>query len=65
MNEYYVLKITMDTYRYRLFKMLFESYGIREETKKDPYADAAHKEDRIRVWDYSTGDRKAVCGRED
>ncbi|WP_053768834.1 terminase large subunit domain-containing protein [Sellimonas intestinalis] len=37
MNEYYVLKITMDTYRYRLFKMLFESYGIREETKKDPY----------------------------
>lgn len=37
MNEYYVLKITMDTYRYRLFKTLFESYGIREETKKDPY----------------------------
>lgn len=37
MNEYYVLKITMDTYRYSLFRMLFESYGIREETKKDPY----------------------------
>ena len=37
MNEYYVIKITMDTYRYSLFRMLFESYGIREETKKDPY----------------------------
>lgn len=37
MNEDYVIKITMDTYRYPLFRMLFESYGIREETKKDPY----------------------------
>lgn len=37
MREYYVVKITMDTYRYTMFRTLFESYGIREETKKDPF----------------------------
>ncbi len=37
MSEYVVLKITMDTYRYSLFRQLFESYGIQEETKQNPY----------------------------
>lgn len=37
MNEYIVQKITMDTYRYTLFKELFAAYGIQEETKQNPY----------------------------
>ncbi len=37
MQEYIVVKITMDTYRYTMFKLLFESYGVREETRQDPY----------------------------
>ena len=37
MAEYVVLKITMDTYRYSLFRQLFESYGIQEETKQNTY----------------------------
>ena len=37
MSEYVVLKITMDTYRYSLFRQLFEAYGIQEETKQNPY----------------------------
>lgn len=37
MSEYVVLKITMDTYRYSLLRQLFESYGIQEETKQNPY----------------------------
>lgn len=36
MMEYIVVKITMDTYRYTLFKEVFESYGIRPESKKEP-----------------------------
>lgn len=36
MMEYIVVKITMDTYRYTLFKEIFESYGIYPESKKDP-----------------------------
>ena len=37
MSEYYVVKITMDTYRYSIFKTLFEAYGVREESKKEPH----------------------------
>lgn len=37
MQEYTVVKITMDTYRYTMFRLLFESYGLREETRQDPY----------------------------
>lgn len=37
MNEYNVAKITMDTYRYHLFREVFEMYGIQEETKQNPY----------------------------
>lgn len=37
MSEYEVMKITMDTYRYTLFKEIFETYGIQEETKQNPY----------------------------
>lgn len=37
MKEYTVLKITMDTYRYSLFRQVFEAYGIQEETKQNPY----------------------------
>ena len=36
MAEYVVVKITMDTYRYTLFKEMFESYGIRPESKQEP-----------------------------
>ena len=36
MTEYTVVKITMDTYRYTMFKLVFESYGIKPETKLDP-----------------------------
>ena len=36
MLEYDVIKITMDTYRYHLFKTIFESYGIQEENKQNP-----------------------------
>lgn len=32
-----MMKITMDTYRYTLFKEIFETYGIQEETKQNPY----------------------------
>lgn len=37
MSEYAVMKITMDTYRYTLFKEIFDKYGIQEETKQNPY----------------------------
>lgn len=37
MTEYVVVKITMDTYRYSLLKQAFQSYGIQEETKQNPY----------------------------
>lgn len=37
MNEYDVQKITMDTYRYNLFKQEFAKYGIAEETRQNPY----------------------------
>ena len=36
MRYYQVMKITMDTYRYNLFKAAFESYGILPETRQDP-----------------------------
>lgn len=36
MAEYTVVKITMDTYRYTMFKLAFESYGINPETRQDP-----------------------------
>lgn len=36
MEEYTVMKITMDTYRYTMFKLMFEQYGIRPESKQDP-----------------------------
>lgn len=37
MSEYVVCKITMDTYRYSLLRQVFETYGIQEETKQNPY----------------------------
>ena len=37
MDEYVVVKITMDTYRYSLFRQIFEMYSIQEETKQNPY----------------------------
>ena len=37
MQEYSVQKITMDTYRYTLFKQIFDTYGIDEETRQNPY----------------------------
>lgn len=37
MKEYVVMKITMDTYRYSMFKKTFEAYGIQEETRQNPY----------------------------
>lgn len=37
MSEYVVMKITMDTYRYSLFRQIFEAYGIQEETRQNPY----------------------------
>lgn len=36
MEEYQVVKITMDTYRYTLFKMAFEEAGISIESKDNP-----------------------------
>ena len=36
MAEYTVMKITMDTYIYTMFKLMFEQYGIRPESKQDP-----------------------------
>ena len=36
MKEYQVVKITMDTYRYTLFKTIFEERGISIETKDNP-----------------------------
>ena len=36
MTEYQVVKITMDTYRYPLFKMAFEEAGISIESKDNP-----------------------------
>lgn len=36
MTEYQVVKITMDTYRYQLFKMAFEDAGISIESKDNP-----------------------------
>ena len=54
--------IHTDTDCLRCYLSLME---FAKKQKKTRMADAAHKEDRIRVWDYSTGDRKAVCGRED
>lgn len=37
MQEYTVVKITMDTYRYTMFRLLFESYGLQEETRQNQY----------------------------
>ena len=37
MREYSIQKITMDTYRYSLFKQIFDTYGIDEETRQNPY----------------------------
>ncbi len=37
MNEYDVQKITMDTYRYNLFKQEFAKYGIEEENRQNPF----------------------------
>lgn len=37
MKIYNVQKITMDTYRYNLFKQGFERYGIDAETKNNPF----------------------------
>jgi len=36
MREYQVVKITMDTYRYTLFKTAFEARGISIETRQEP-----------------------------
>ena len=36
MTEYQVVKITMDTYRYTLFKMAFEEAGISIESRDNP-----------------------------
>lgn len=36
MGEYNVAKITMDTYRYTLLRMIFESYGLSEENRQNP-----------------------------
>lgn len=36
MKEYIVVKITMDTYRYTLFKTIFESMGISIESSANP-----------------------------
>ncbi len=36
MQEYYVRKITMDTYRWTLLKNVFEQYGILPESKDNP-----------------------------
>lgn len=37
MTEYIVMAIAMDTYRYSLMKLIFESYGLVEHTKQQPY----------------------------
>lgn len=36
MSEYDVKKITMDTYRYSLFRLLFEQAGLQEESRQNP-----------------------------
>lgn len=36
MQDYAVVKITMDTYRYTLFKTIFEQRGISIETRENP-----------------------------
>lgn len=36
MQEYDVKKITMDTYRYSLFRLLFEQAGLKEENRQNP-----------------------------
>lgn len=37
MEEYTVMAIAMDTYRYTLLKMKFEEYGLVEYSKQQPY----------------------------
>ncbi len=37
MQEYIVMAIVMDTYRFSLFRIVFESYGIVEWSKQTPY----------------------------
>lgn len=37
MSEYIVMAIVMDTYRYTMLKMIFESYGLKEYSKQQPY----------------------------
>ncbi len=37
MSEYIVMAIAMDTYRYTMLKMNFESYGLKEYSKQQPY----------------------------
>ena len=46
-------------------KAYLEQQNMKEEGTGEFYKSGDNKEDWIRVWDYSTGDRKAVCGRED
>ncbi len=36
MGEYNVVKITMDTYRFTILRMLFESYGLSVENRQNP-----------------------------
>lgn len=37
MSEYLVMAIAMDTYRYTMLKLAFESYGLSEYSKQKPY----------------------------
>lgn len=37
MSEYIVMAIAMDTYRYTMLKMSFESHGLKEYSKQQPY----------------------------
>lgn len=36
MSKYYVMKIIMDSYRFRMIKKIFESYGIEAEDRDNP-----------------------------
>jgi len=36
MTKYYVLKIIMDSYRFRMIKKIFESYGLEAEDRDNP-----------------------------
>ena len=47
MQDYEVKKITMDTYRYNLFKMAFEAVGLTVEDKKNKDKVVSTVEDAI------------------